>query len=40
MMNHDYYLVQETVEEIIQKIMDYNAKVRDVYREITIEDHR
>ncbi len=40
MMNHDYYLVRETVEEIVQKIMDYNAKVRDVYREITIEDLR
>lgn len=26
MMNHDYYLVKDTVEEIIQKIADYNAK--------------
>ena len=27
MMNHDYYLVFETVEQIIDKIADYNAKV-------------
>lgn len=26
MMNHDYYLVKDTVEEIIQKIADYNAE--------------
>ncbi len=29
MMNHDYYLVRETAEEIIQKIAVYNAKVMD-----------
>lgn len=40
MMNHDYYLVRETVEEILDKIMAYNAKVKDVYREITIKDQR
>ncbi len=27
MMNHDYYLVHETVDQIIDKIADYNAKV-------------
>ena len=32
MMNHDYYLVKDTVEEIIQKIADYNAKVQDIHR--------
>ena len=40
MMNHDYYLVQETVEEIIQKIADYNAKVMDIYRPLQVVDRR
>ena len=40
MMNHDYYLVIDTVEEIIQKIADYNAKVMDIHREITVTDRR
>ncbi len=38
MMNHDYILVRETTEEIIKKIMDYNAKVQDIHREISIEN--
>ena len=40
MMNHDYYLVRETVEEIIEKIAKYNAKVMDIHRQISIEDNR
>ena len=40
MMNHDYYLVRESVEEIIQKIAEYNAKVQDIHREITVTDRR
>lgn len=40
MMNHDYYLVRDTVEEIIDKIAAYNAKVQDIHREITIIDRR
>ncbi len=40
MMNHDYYLVRETAEEIIDKIAAYNAKVMDVHREITVVDKR
>lgn len=40
MMNHDYYLVKDTVAEIIQKIADYNAKVQDIHREITVSDRR
>lgn len=40
MMNHDYYLVRDKVEEIIQKIADYNAKVLDIHRELTIVDKR
>ena len=40
MMNHDYYLVRKTPDEIIAKIAQYNAKVQDVHRQITIEDRR
>ena len=39
MMNHDYYLVRESVEEIIEKIAKYNAKVIDIHRQISIEDN-
>ena len=40
MMNHDYYLVKDTVEEIIRKIADYNAKVQDIHREVAVIDKR
>ena len=40
MMNHDFFLVRETVEEIIQKIAEYNAKVQDIHRDITVTDRR
>lgn len=40
MMNHDYYIVRDTVEEIIRKIAEYNAKVQDIRREITVADRR
>lgn len=40
MMNHDYYLVRESVDEIIHKIAEYNAKVQDIHRQITINDRR
>jgi flagellar protein FlbD len=40
MMNHDFYLVSESVEEISDLIQAYNAKVMDIYREITITDKR
>ena len=40
MMNHDYYLVRETTEEIIDKIARYNAKVMDIQREIAVIDRR
>jgi len=36
----DYYLVRESVDEIIDKIRQYNAKVMDIHREITIVDRR
>ncbi len=40
MMNHDYYLVRESVDEIIDKIAEYNAKVQDIHRQLTIHDRR
>ena len=40
MINHDYYLVQDTADEIIQKIAEYNAKVQDIHREISVIDRR
>lgn len=40
MMNHDYYLVCENVDEIVNKIAVYNAKVQDIHRTITVEDRR
>ena len=38
MMNHDYYIVRETPERVVALIEEYTAKVRDIYREITISD--
>ena len=40
MMNHDFYLVRESIEEIIEKIAKYNAKVMDIHRQISVEDFR
>ncbi len=40
MMNRDYYLVEETGEEIIQKIADYTAKIVDIHRQVTLVDKR
>ncbi|MBD5162055.1 MAG: flagellar FlbD family protein [Oscillibacter sp.] len=40
MMNRDYFIVKETPEEIIKKIQEYNAKVQDVHRTITVSDRR
>ena len=40
MMNHDYYLVRESIEEIIHKIAEYNAKVQDIHREVAVTDKR
>ncbi len=38
MMNHDYVLVKETLSEIIDKIANYNAKVLDVHRIVSVEE--
>ncbi len=40
MMNHEYYIVRESGDEIIQKIAEYNAKVMDINRQLVIEDRR
>jgi len=40
MMNHDYYLVRESIDDIVRKIAEYNAKVQDIHREIVVTDKR
>ncbi len=40
MMNRDYYIVQDSVEQIIEKIMEYNAKTMDINRKISINKPR
>ncbi len=40
MMNRDYYLVKDTIDEIVKKIKDYNAKVMDIHRELLVVDKR
>ena len=40
MMNHDYYIVRESPEQVVHLIQNYTAKVRDIYREISISDRR
>ena len=40
MMNRDYYLVKDTIDEIVEKIKDYNAKVMDIRRELLVVDKR
>ena len=39
-MNRDYFIVKEEPEVIIKRIQEYNAKVQDVHRAITIQDRR
>ena len=38
MMNRDFYLVMESVGDIINKVADYNANVQDIHRQITINE--
>lgn len=40
MMNRDFYIVSETPEEILDLIIEYTAKVKDIHRAISIEDTR
>ena len=39
-INRDYVIVRETPEEIIKKITEYNAKVMDIHRSVTVSDKR
>ena len=34
--NKDFYIVKESVDEIINKIVEYNAKIQSFYKNITV----
>ena len=36
LMNKDFYIVQETIDEIINKIIEFNAKIADLNRRIQV----
>ena len=36
LMNKDFYIVQETPDEIINKIVEFNAKIADLNRRIQV----
>ena len=36
LMNKDFYIVQENIDEIIRKTIEFNAKVADLNRRIQI----
>ncbi len=36
LMNKDFYIVQETIDEIIDKIIEFNAKIADLNRRIQV----
>lgn len=38
MMNRDFYLVMESVQDIVGRIADYNAKVQDIHRMVTVNE--
>ena len=40
MMNRDYFIVKESPEQIIKRISEYNAKIQDGHRVLTVEDRR
>ena len=40
MMNRDYFIVKDPPEDSIKKIQEYNAKVQDVHRTLTVSDRR
>ena len=40
MMNRDYFIVKESPDQIIRRITEYNAKVQDVHRTLTVVDLR
>lgn len=36
LMNKDFYIVQEDIDEIIEKIIEFNAKITDLNKRIQI----
>ena len=36
LMNKDFYIVQESIDEIIDKIIEFNAKIADLNRRIQV----
>ncbi len=39
LMNKDFFIVKESSDEILQKIIEYNAKVHNFYKSITLSDY-
>ena len=39
MMNRHFYLVLESVQDITARIADYNAKVMDIHRTVTVNEN-
>ena len=37
MMNKDYFVVRESADEIVEKIIDYNAKIYNWHQKLTID---
>ncbi|MCQ4726581.1 flagellar FlbD family protein [Anaerotignum faecicola] len=40
MANKDFFIVKESVDEIIEKIIAYNAKIHNYYKNITVVDNK
>ena len=38
-MNKDYYVVRESADEIVEKIIDYNAKIYEWHQKMSIEQN-
>ncbi|GFI61585.1 swarming motility protein SwrD [Clostridiales bacterium] len=36
LMNKDYYIVQENIDEIVDKIIEFNAKIADLNKRIQV----
>ena len=36
LMNKDFYIVQESVDEVIDKIIEFNAKISDLHKRIHV----
>lgn len=36
MMNKDFFIVRETADQIIDKIIEYNAKIYALHKQITV----